>query len=306
MGRRRGRWSRLVSRFCVDLSDAAVPARAAGVIADRFVQVFDRELRPIGVAHMNLRVTDLPEQVVRDPALACGANEQVGVGKPGCVEVFCDGVFVDRLRIDVACTHLLRDRAHSVGDFGARSVVERERERQPGAVAGGADGFIKFGKDRFGQALTPADLDEAHVMVGEFLSLGDELLKGELHECCDFLGRSLPVFEREGVEREHFNAEPPAFGDGVAHGARAGAVTGGAREVALRGPPAVAIHDDGDVPRPSFEGNIERRDGGWDRLGLRHTELSMNSGMDRRRIGRGGAAAADGCSGRRRSSGVRP
>ena len=49
--------------------------------------------------------------------------------------------------------------------------------------------------------------------------------------------------------------------DGVAHGVDAGPVPFDARQVPLRGPPAVAVHDDGDVRRQPVEVHLSRQRG---------------------------------------------
>ena len=52
------------------------------------------------------------------------------------------------------------------------------------------------------------------------------------------------------------NAEASRGLDGVAHGVDAGAVSFDARQMALRGPAAVAVHDDGDVRGQPIELNL--------------------------------------------------
>ena len=59
--------------------------------------------------------------------------------------------------------------------------------------------------------------------------------------------------------------EPGAGFDGVAHGVDAGAMPLDARQVALRRPSAVAVHDDGDVRRQPLEVELCRRAPGRDR-----------------------------------------
>ena len=54
------------------------------------------------------------------------------------------------------------------------------------------------------------------------------------------------------------DAEARGGFDGVAHGVDAGAMAFDARQVALRGPAAVAVHDDGDVRRQPLEVHLPR------------------------------------------------
>ena len=57
----------------------------------------------------------------------------------------------------------------------------------------------------------------------------------------------VPVFGGKGIEREELDAGFLAGFDAFADGLGAGAVAGDARQAAVLGPAAVAIHDDGDV-----------------------------------------------------------
>ena len=63
----------------------------------------------------------------------------------------------------------------------------------------------------------------------------------------------LPVLDGERIQRQHAEAETRGGLDGVAHGIDARAMAFHARQVALGGPAAVAVHDDGDVRRQPLE-----------------------------------------------------
>src|SRR5436305_1348047 len=69
------------------LGHATVAALPALVGQDRLEQVLAPEVGPQGLRHPDLRVGDLPEQEVADAQLAGGADEEVGVGLAGGVEV---------------------------------------------------------------------------------------------------------------------------------------------------------------------------------------------------------------------------
>ena len=79
------------------------------------------------------------------------------------------------------------------------------------------------------------------------------------HQRADFGRRPLPVFDGERVEREDFEAEARRGFHHVAHRIDAGAVAFDARQVALAGPPPVAVHDDGDVARQPIEFDLARQ-----------------------------------------------
>ena len=65
--------------------------------------------------------------------------------------------------------------------------------------------------------------------------------------------RALPVLDREGVERQHLDAQAGGPFDDVAHRVDARAVSLDTRQVTLRGPAAVAVHDHGHMSRQAVE-----------------------------------------------------
>jgi len=71
----------------------------------------------------------------------------------------------------------------------------------------------------------------------------------QLHEEGDFLGRAAPVLGTEGEQGQVADATACRSFDRGAHGIKATAVPGHARQVTLGGPAAVAVHDDGNVAR---------------------------------------------------------
>ena len=96
--------------------DPAVPALALLVVGHRLQQVAAPEVGPQHVGDPDLRVGDLPEQEVADAHLAAGADEQVGVGLAGGVEVgarACASSMLPRVA-PVACTSATRRRTASV------------------------------------------------------------------------------------------------------------------------------------------------------------------------------------------------
>ena len=78
------------------------------------------------------------------------------------------------------------------------------------------------------------------------------------HQRVDFGARPLPVLDRERVERQDVDAEPRRGLDDVADRVDAGAVAFDARQVALRRPASVAVHDDGDVRGELLEVHLAR------------------------------------------------
>ena len=84
---------------------------------------------------------------------------------------------------------------------------------------------------------------------GQLFALFLEDLLENAPEAADLALRALPVFQGEGVERQHLDAELDAAFDHLADRAAAGAVAHETRHAAALRPAAVPVHDDGDVFR---------------------------------------------------------
>ena len=82
-----------------------------------------------------LAVSGLPHQKVRQPLLAAGADDQVGIGDFGRVEILAERVGVDRGWIALAFRDLARQPLRGAGDFLARAVVEGNDEIEARVVA---------------------------------------------------------------------------------------------------------------------------------------------------------------------------
>ena len=253
------------SILSVGLIDAAEAAAAGCEIAQGFVEFFDGEFGPEGVGDVELGVADLPEEVVADAHFAGGADEEVGVGHAGGVEVFGEGLFGDLGGAEFAAFYFFGDAADGVGDLHARAVVDGEAEGHAGVAAGGFEGVFEFFEDLGGEAFAATDLDELDVVVDEESALRAHVLDVEVHEEADFFGGAVPVFRGEGVERELLDVEAGRFFDDGADGFGAGAVACEAWETAGAGPAAVAVHDDGDVARGRRLGG-DAEDGGAGKL----------------------------------------
>ena len=88
---------------------------------------------------------------------------------------------------------------------------------------------------------------KADVVAIDRVQLEAQIALQQRHQHVDFGHRTLPVFDRERVERQHLDAEARRRLDDLAHRLDAGAVAFDARQMPLRRPPPVAVHDDGDV-----------------------------------------------------------
>ena len=91
-------------------SDGAEAAFAALELGDRVEEVPRRKSGQSTSVKHELRVRELPEEVVRDPELARRAHEQIGIGHVGRVEMPAQRALVDLLRVEPTLLHLRGDR----------------------------------------------------------------------------------------------------------------------------------------------------------------------------------------------------
>src|SRR5688500_9952147 len=76
-------------------SSAAEPPLAAGVLAERVLELGPAEVGPERVHEDELRVGALPEQEVRKPQLARGADHEIRIGQLGRVKPGGERLLVD-------------------------------------------------------------------------------------------------------------------------------------------------------------------------------------------------------------------
>ncbi len=109
------------------------------------------------VGHPQFGVADLPQQEVADPHLAGGADQQIGIGHAGRVEVVRDARFVDVFRRKLAPPNLFGDPADGVGHLRPAAVVDRQAE--PGARVRRAhrDRLVHLAEHGVGDAVAAAD-----------------------------------------------------------------------------------------------------------------------------------------------------
>ena len=138
-------------------------------------------------------------------------------------------------------------------DLGAAAVVQGDVEEHAGVAGGLALGRLQLVADVAGQLLFAADDAKADVVAQQRVQLEAQIALEQRHQRRDFRRRTLPVLDRERVERQDLDAETGRRFDDVADRIDPGAVAFDTRQMALRGPAAVAVHDDGDVPRQTVE-----------------------------------------------------
>jgi hypothetical protein len=140
-----------------------------------------------------------------------------------------------------------------VDDLGAAAVVQRDVEEHAAARRGPLDRRTQLILDVRREILHAAYHAKPDVVAQQRVELRPKVALQELHERPHLAGGPLPVLHREGEQRQDLDAEPCGRLDRIAHRVDAGAMPLDARQVPLRGPSPVAVHDDGDVHRQAIE-----------------------------------------------------
>ena len=103
------------------------------------------------------------------------------------------------------------------------------------------------------QRLGAANHIEADVVAQQRIQLEAQVALEQRHQRGHFRDGTLPVLNREGVEREDVDAETCGRFDDVANGLDPRTMSLHTREVALRRPPSIAVHDDRDMAGQTVE-----------------------------------------------------
>ena len=67
------------------------------VVQEGTIEVFSPKVGPVEIAEVELRIGELPEEVVADPTLPTGADQKIGIGKVRQIEMSGDVAVGDRL-----------------------------------------------------------------------------------------------------------------------------------------------------------------------------------------------------------------
>src|ERR1035441_5650958 len=115
---------------------AAEPALALLVFADRRLERGAVEIGPIGRHEHQFAIGRLPEQKIRQPLLAAGADDEIGIGDIPRVKKRADGLHADVGGLEAPFRHFRGDPLRRARDFLARSVIEGHHQSKTVVVLG--------------------------------------------------------------------------------------------------------------------------------------------------------------------------
>src|ERR1700722_3002369 len=103
-----------------------------------------------------------------------------------------------------------------------------------------------------GQTRTFADNPKPHAVLVEVGDLAAQIEPQQEHQLLDLLDRTAPILGRKTEDRQIRNLQSPGGFNDPAHRFHAAAMTGGTEHSPCLRPTAIAVHDDGDMPRPGI------------------------------------------------------
>src|SRR5690606_23750662 len=133
------------------------------------------------------------------------------------------------------------------GDVLASAVAGGDRQGQPGIAQGEGFGRLHARADIGREARAVADEADFHPAPVQLLDLAVERGQEQLHQCADLFLGPAPVLAGEREQGQRADALFEAEVDADIDRARAGAMPQRPRPPPLRGPAAVAVHDDCDM-----------------------------------------------------------
>ena len=184
------------------------------------------KIRPVDLTEVQLCIRDLPQQEVADPLLSAGADQQIGIGKTGRVQVAPHDGFVNRLGDDMATGQVPSQPAHRIDDLRAPAVVVGDVEHQVGIIMGHRDDLLHLlPQRRFQRVQIPAH-PKLHAGLHQVFEFIDQRFPQQPHQRFHFIRWPPPVFRGKRIERQDADAILAARFDDPPHRLQASAVPG--------------------------------------------------------------------------------
>src|ERR1700674_6086234 len=165
---------------------------------DRLIEVGVGEIGPERLGAVELGVRRLPEQEIAESHLAGGADHEVRIGQPPCVEMTRQAGIVEGGQVRA----LSRQFSDGVDDLLPAAVIDRNIEDRFGADPGSFAGLPHLVLERGRKLLQPAGEAELDPAAAELVDLAPDGLREQAHQGIDFIARPRPVLCRKGVQRQ--------------------------------------------------------------------------------------------------------
>ncbi len=142
-----------------------------------------------------------------------------------------------------------RERAAGLGNVPSPPVGHGHHQPEPGIARGQLFRALHAPREFGAQQVPIADEAQPHLIAVQVRHFALQGVEKQLHEHADLVCGPAPILAAECEQRQITHLALDAFLHHPAHHLEAGAMSGGPRQAARSGPPAVAVHDDCDMLR---------------------------------------------------------
>jgi hypothetical protein len=244
----------LKDRGFTDVAESSFPA---GILMKSTPERFCGEVRPVLRDKDELRIGALPEEKVRDPLLSARADEEIGIGDPCGIKVSGES-FLDELFLGIP--GVLEQSADRAQDLIPPSVTQGN-DKVPSVVPFRFTNHpTEVGYQGFGEGFVISNQMEPDLMPVEFFFLLEDVVFEELEKELNLLFRTLPVFRTEGIEGKPGDLPLAGTFEYSLDRLNPLLVPLDAGKPPGESPATIPVHNEGDMTRDPFLGEIERRD----------------------------------------------
>src|SRR3569623_2391109 len=112
--------------------DSPIAANSAGIVLEHLAERRLVEIRPVLLDEDEFGIGALPEQEVREPLLAAGADDDVRIGHARGVESPANSIFGDVFGLEPARANQRRNTADRLHNLGLAAVVKGDLKLKAG------------------------------------------------------------------------------------------------------------------------------------------------------------------------------
>lgn len=202
------------------------------------------EVGPESFRKIQLGIGKLPKEEIADSHFPACADQQVRVRKIGCGEVLLKLGFMDGAG-HFAALHVFDQLVRSVENFGPSSIAQSNTHGPVGERSGLPGNGMHDVLNRRRERVDVANGKKPHFPLMKGLTFPMEEFFKERHEQIYLDPWPIPVFLREGIDRGQWNLQQTEGMKYFSQGRQSFFMPGNARQVTLRRPTSVPVHNHG-------------------------------------------------------------
>src|SRR5207245_10193542 len=95
---------------------------------DGFVKMPLFKVRPQGLGHPNLGISDLPQEKITDSQFAAGSTQQIGIRLAGSIKMHSEMLFGDAAVIVCGLSAIAQETINGIDHFGGTAILQQTSE----------------------------------------------------------------------------------------------------------------------------------------------------------------------------------